>query len=217
MSPFMSISAPPELPGLRDASVWMALYVVVDEPVSPLNSRPPNSNGQPPPGCCCCCPSSVGTVTSRSSAETMPLVTVPVRPSGEPMATTWSPTRTAEESPRVAAGSPEAFSSSIRARSLPLSVPTVRAVYSLPSLVVTGDPRGAGDDVVVGDDLAVPGDDHAGAGGGSGAGGGADLDDARADRLGDPGDRALLASRDHSGAGRPAATVEEPSVSSWMP
>ncbi|CAM5681654.1 hypothetical protein SGLAM104S_10683 [Streptomyces glaucescens] len=137
MSPFMSISAPPELPGLRDASVWMALYVVVDEPVSPLNSRPPNSNGQPPPGCCCCCPSSVGTVTSRSSAETMPLVTVPVRPSGEPMATTWSPTRTAEESPRVAAGSPEAFSSWIRARSLPLSVPTVRAVYSLPSLVVT--------------------------------------------------------------------------------
>jgi hypothetical protein len=37
MLPFMSISAPPELPGLREASVWIALYVVGDEPVSPLN------------------------------------------------------------------------------------------------------------------------------------------------------------------------------------
>src|SRR5690606_10011678 len=49
MLPFMSISAPPELPGFRDASVWIALYVVVESPVSPLNSRPPNSNGQLPP------------------------------------------------------------------------------------------------------------------------------------------------------------------------
>ena len=52
MLPFMSISAPPELPGLSEASVWIALYVVVDEPVSPLNCWPPNSNGHcplPPP------------------------------------------------------------------------------------------------------------------------------------------------------------------------
>src|SRR3954463_2886205 len=45
MLPFMSMSAPPELPGFKEASVWIALYVVVDEPVSPLNCRPPNSNG----------------------------------------------------------------------------------------------------------------------------------------------------------------------------
>lgn len=48
MLPFMSMSAPPELPGLSEASVWSALYVVFEEPVSPLNCCPPNSNGQPP-------------------------------------------------------------------------------------------------------------------------------------------------------------------------
>ena len=58
----------------------------------------------------------------------MPLVTVPVRPSGEPMATTWSPTWTPSESPRVAAFRPEAFSSLISARSFLLSVPTTFAV-----------------------------------------------------------------------------------------
>lgn len=116
ISPFILISAPPELPGLSDASVWMALYVVVDSPVSPLNCCPPNSNGhcRPPP--CCSCPwpwlwswplsPSLATVTSRSSAETMPLVTVPVSPSGEPIATTSSPTATLEESPSVAVFSP---------------------------------------------------------------------------------------------------------------
>ena len=104
----MLIRAPPELPGLSEASVWMALYVVVDEPVSPLYWLPPNSNGQPPPpcrpgpACLALVPRSLGTVTSRSSAETMPLVTVPVRPSGEPIATTSSPTLTLSESPSVA-------------------------------------------------------------------------------------------------------------------
>jgi hypothetical protein len=67
----------------------------------------------------------------------MPLVTVPVRPSGEPIATTWSPTCTSSESPRVAAFRPEASSSLIRARSLLLSVPTTSAVYDVPSLVRT--------------------------------------------------------------------------------
>lgn len=132
MLPFMSISAPPELPGFRDASVWIALYVVVEEPVSPLNWRPPNENGHwplSPP--CCCWPwlSSVETVTSRSRAETMPLVTVPVRPSGEPIATTSSPTWTPSELPRVATFRPEgAFATSMSARSFLLSVPTTFAV-----------------------------------------------------------------------------------------
>ncbi len=67
----------------------------------------------------------------------MPLVTVPVRPSGEPIATTCWPTFTASESPRVAAFRPEASRSLISARSLLLSVPTTSAVYCLPSLVVT--------------------------------------------------------------------------------
>lgn len=131
MLPFMSMRAPPELPGLRDASVWMALYVVFDEPVSPLNCCPPNSNGHrpsPPSPCCCCCSSSVETVTSRSRAETMPLVTVPVRPSGEPMATTSSPTLTLSESPRDAVLRPDAFFSLMRARSFLASVPTTSAV-----------------------------------------------------------------------------------------
>src|SRR4051812_6290435 len=66
------------------------------------------------------------------------------------------------------------------------------------------DGGGSGDDVVVGDDLAVAGDDHAGAGGLTGVRGGVDLDDARADRLGDPGDRALGGGRHHIGAGAAA-------------
>ncbi len=52
ISPSMLMSAPPELPGLSEASVWSALYVVVCSPVSPLNCCPPNSNGHcplPPP------------------------------------------------------------------------------------------------------------------------------------------------------------------------
>src|SRR5690349_7028072 len=67
----------------------------------------------------------------------MPLVTVPLSPSGEPIATTVSPTWTPEELPRVAAFSPDAPSSLIRARSFLLSVPTTFAVYVLPLLVVT--------------------------------------------------------------------------------
>lgn len=67
----------------------------------------------------------------------MPLVTVPVRPSGEPIATTWSPTATAEESPSVAVFSPLAPRSLISARSLSGSVPTTSAVYVLPVLSVT--------------------------------------------------------------------------------
>jgi len=67
----------------------------------------------------------------------MPLVTVPVRPSGEPIATTVSPIWTPEELPRVAAFRPEAFSSLRSARSFLLSVPTTFAVYDLPSLVLT--------------------------------------------------------------------------------
>ncbi|CAM5355100.1 hypothetical protein SBADM41S_10432 [Streptomyces badius] len=76
-------------------------------------------------------------MTSRSSAETIPLVTVPVSPSGEPIATTCSPTLTLEESPSAAVFSPLAFRSLMSARSLSGSVPTTSAVYVLPVERVT--------------------------------------------------------------------------------
>ena len=68
-------NGPPEFPGLIGASVWMALM----KDVSPLPDPP--------------------AVTGRSRELTIPLVTVPSRPSGEPMAITWSPTFTLAESP----------------------------------------------------------------------------------------------------------------------
>src|SRR3954468_16941849 len=74
--------------------------------------------------------------TGRLSAETMPAVTVPVRPSGEPTASTASPTRTADEAPRVAAGSP-VLSTLMTARSSSWSVPTMRAAAVDPSLNTT--------------------------------------------------------------------------------
>ena len=61
-SPSMSTSAPPELPGLMAASVWMK------EPESEMP------------------------VSVRFSAEMMPLVTVWPTPNGLPMASTRSPT-----------------------------------------------------------------------------------------------------------------------------
>ena len=71
----MSVSAPPELPGLMAASVWMKFS----------NVLMPN--------------------WLRPSAETMPLVTVWPTPNGLPMASTWSPTCSASELPSVMAGS----------------------------------------------------------------------------------------------------------------
>lgn len=68
----------------------------------------------------------------------MPLVTVPVSPSGEPIATTSSPTWTPSELPSVATFRPEgAFSNLMSARSFLLSVPTTFAVYDLPLLSCT--------------------------------------------------------------------------------
>ena len=74
-------SGPPELPGLIAASVCTAL--MYDE----------GSSSLPPP-----------VVTGRSSALTMPAVTVELRPSGEPRATTPSPIRRVLEAPSDAGG-----------------------------------------------------------------------------------------------------------------
>ena len=72
--PCMSNSGPPELPRLMAASVWMK-----------------RSNAPP-------CP------VERETADTMPLVTVPPRPKGLPMAITQSPTRAWALSPKLTKG-----------------------------------------------------------------------------------------------------------------
>src|SRR5574337_66539 len=69
--PFTSTSAPPELPGLIAASVWMKFSKVL----MPRWLRP--------------------------SALTMPPVTVWPTPNGLPIASTWSPTCSASELPSV--------------------------------------------------------------------------------------------------------------------
>ena len=61
-------SAPPLLPGLIGALVWIA-------PASVAAAEP----------------SAAGSVTARSVAETIPWVTLPDRPSGLPIASTTSP------------------------------------------------------------------------------------------------------------------------------
>ena len=57
------------------------------------------------------------TVTGRSSAETMPWVTVPGRPSGEPTATTGAPTSAERESPSCSGRSRSSAFTLITARS----------------------------------------------------------------------------------------------------
>ena len=76
-SPRRFTSGPPELPGLIAASVCTAL-MYDDSSSSPV-------------------------VTGRSSALTMPEVTVLLRPSGDPIATTVSPTFIERDEP-IAAG-----------------------------------------------------------------------------------------------------------------
>ncbi len=81
--PSMLTSAPPELPGLIGASVWIASITVV------WLSWPP----------------SLATV-GRCSELTMPEVTVPDRPYGAPIATTSWPTCRLLAVPRFATGRP---------------------------------------------------------------------------------------------------------------
>ena len=108
-APVMSVSGPPELPGLIAASVWIAGYVVE----LPWSSEP--------------------TLTGRSSALTMPLVTVASRPKGEPMATTPSPTPRLADLPMVAGVRPETSCAWITAVSVSGSVPRISASALVPS------------------------------------------------------------------------------------
>ena len=104
--PSPSTSAPPELPGLIAASVWMK-FSIVDSPS-----------------------------WLRSSALTMPEVTVSPTLNGLPMASTGSPTDRCRMSPNGITGrlSSDTFSS---ARSESASVPTTLALAERPSDSVT--------------------------------------------------------------------------------
>ena len=122
-SPFMLTSAPPELPGLIAASVWMASSTVFWLPASPAVD------------------------TGRLSALTMPVVTVPSRPSGEPIATTSWPTRRLAEDPRVIGVRPDTPWARTTAMSLAGSAPTTVNGAVRPSAkvtVVTGLPSASG-------------------------------------------------------------------------
>ena len=79
LRPVESARAPPELPGLRAASVWMTSSI--------SRVRRPSRTG-----------------SERPRAETTPAVTEPARPSGLPTATTSWPIRRASASPSVAGG-----------------------------------------------------------------------------------------------------------------
>ena len=99
----------------------------------------------------------LGERMSRSSADTMPEVTVPRSPNGLPIATAGSPTRTSLESASDS-GSKSASPGSMRssARSVEGSLPTSRAsTGSPPSPKRTRNSLRPVDDVVVGEDRAV--------------------------------------------------------------
>ena len=93
----------------------------------------------------------------------MPAVTVPCRPSGEPIAMTGSPTASESELPRLATVSSSVGTLST-ARSLMGSSPTIwaRAVASSEKVTrIVPVSRAIDDDMVVGEDVAVLVDDHA--------------------------------------------------------
>src|SRR4051812_34770190 len=143
--PWPSSSAPPELPGLIAASVWMTAREIVwvpvvgwacdwpcDPPPSPkfqkLNglSPPPLPSPELPLGL-------LGTAEDwmlmlRFRALTMPVVTVPGRSSGAPIAIVVSPTFSRLESAKVAGVRPLAPVSLMTARSFTGSVPTIVAL-----------------------------------------------------------------------------------------
>ena len=112
--PAMFTSAPPELPGLIGASVWMAPYTDAW-----LGSD------------------ASGMITGRCRALMMPAVTVPSRPYGDPTAATAWPTSAWSESPISMTGRSLASVTLSRARSVLGSRPTSSASALVPSLKET--------------------------------------------------------------------------------
>src|SRR5450759_4234764 len=104
--PLALTRAPPLLPGLIAALVWIALVTTGS-----------------PEDCCCCPKGSLGcwsdVLTGLLRALTMPVVTVPARHKGLPTAITGSPTVRALASPSaMALRSPGALVSLMTARSV---------------------------------------------------------------------------------------------------
>src|ERR1700761_2170179 len=120
--PFMLTSAPPELPGLIAASVWIASNTVFWLPDSPVVD------------------------TGRFIALMIPVVPVPDKPSGEPIATTGWPTRRSDEEPKDIGVSPDMPCTRITAISLVGSAPSTVNGAVRPSEKVTvvfgGGPAG---------------------------------------------------------------------------
>ena len=141
--PSPSSSGPPELPGLIAASVWITLRI-----------------GKPS-----------GAWIWRASAETMPVVTVRVKPKGLPMAITGSPTSACEESPSGIGSRPPSTSRGIDLQGREVGGRIDALDLGVHLLAVLGeahaDALGAGDDVGVGDDRALLVDHEARAGGGA--------------------------------------------------
>ena len=105
--PCPSASAPPELPGLRAASVWITFSTI----------RPAARER---------------TGSERPSADTTPAVTEPAKPCGFPIATTSCPTRRFSASPSTP-GVKSVPSARSTARSESGSVPTTSTPTSEPS------------------------------------------------------------------------------------
>ncbi len=105
------------------ADVWMALVTTWSEALGCCWAP-----GMRPWPCWPCGLSAACVVTGRLSALTMPVVTVPDRPSGLPMAMTGWPTTTCDESPMdIGTRSLGGLLSSRTARSVDGSVPTIFA------------------------------------------------------------------------------------------
>ena len=131
-----SASAPPELPGLSAASVWMTSSTT--RPARPLR---------------------VG--SARPSALTTPAVTEPARPSGLPTATTSCPTTSWSASPsRTGGGRSPGRSARSTARSESGSVPTTVTGVWVPSTKSARPGAGLADHVGVGHEHPVGVDDH---------------------------------------------------------
>ena len=145
-SPFMLTSAPPELPGLIGASVWMASPIVVGVAGVELGLLVAADRDR--------------AVQRAHDAGRDRALQAERAADGEHRVAHLD----ASLSPHVAKVRPVASTLST-ARSVFGSVPTTVAETCLPLLKVTFTllPRAPCDDMVVGDDVAVRGDHHAGA------------------------------------------------------
>ena len=118
----------------------------------------------------------------------IPAVTVPANPSGEPIASTWSPTLNPDDVPSCAGANPCGSATCRTARSSSWSVPTMRAS----ALSVTQNDRDRAaladrlDDVRIGEDAALTVEDEAAS---ALAVGRLHRDDARQRALGDIAER----------------------------